>query len=372
MKIAFVIDEDISTKTGVVQKIASKMEFWKQYGHEVHLFSLRSSSLETVIKDATVMTVTSQNLNILQKMRRNWQDAKHLEPYLKAYSPDIIYTRQLKYSPNLVTIMKRFGGYIMELNTNDVYEYQTYGRISRIFNLIGRNALYSNAKAFVAVSREIAHDKHYAKFNKPTLISCNGIDFTKIIEHKKAHSASVKNIVFIGSPNQVWHGVDKVVALAQAFPDKTFHIIGPDLDQLENIDGFSQCNNIRHYGYVSSDSAQKIVEACDVGIASLALHRQRMYEASPLKSRQYLAQGLPIIMGYSDTDGAIEELPYVLNIENYENNVIDNLGKIKQFFEQVVQFDPARIIEDVRPIFDIHNKEKKRLEFFRQILEAKQ
>lgn len=40
---------------------------------------------------------------------------------------------------------------------------------------------------------------------------------------------------------------------------------------------------------------------CQVCIGTLALHRKNMTEASPLKTREYLAHGFPVIIGYKDT-----------------------------------------------------------------------
>src|SRR5207249_11205578 len=65
-------------------------------------------------------------------------------------------------------------------------------------------------------------------------------------------------------------------------------------------------------------------------LGSLALHRNGMNEASPLKVGTYLACGLPVIIGYRDTrfpDGA----PFLLNIGNHENNVGSSIPRIESF-----------------------------------------
>ena len=96
----------------------------------------------------------------------------------------------------------------------------------------------------------------------------------------------------------------------------------------------------------------------NICIGSLALYRNKMSEACPLKVREYLAYGFPTIIGYKEASFPnTKEISWLLNIDskNY------NLNKIKQFVSEnkdyVVQRDQIECI-------DTKAVEIKRIEFF--------
>ena len=91
-----------------------------------------------------------------------------------------------------------------------------------------------------------------------------------------------------------------------------------------------------------------------------------MEEASPLKSRQYLALGLPMIIGYNDTDISNDK-EYILDIGNYQNNIEDNIDKIKLFIKSVKGFNADAIIQDAKEILDYKNKEKSRVKYLENL-----
>ncbi|WP_198264123.1 hypothetical protein [sulfur-oxidizing endosymbiont of Gigantopelta aegis] len=67
----------------------------------------------------------------------------------------------------------------------------------------------------------------------------------------------------------------------------------------------------------------------NIAIGTLSLHKKNMKEASALKVREYVAYGLPVILGYIDSD--LDGCDFILNVGNYERNIHDNLKKIKEF-----------------------------------------
>lgn len=164
-------------------------------------------------------------------------------------------------------------------------------------------------------------------------------------------------MLFLGSPNQPWHGVDKIYYLASKLPDVDFHLVGL-IDKVA-------LNNVHTYGYLSLEQYAKIVEVCDVGIGTLALHRQKMNEASPLKVREYLHFGLPVIIGYEDTDFIGKEEDFILKIPNNEENIKDNIDLVSDFIRK-----SKHITVDRRRISHIYfsEKEKKRLKFLSSLI----
>ena len=97
------------------------------------------------------------------------------------------------------------------------------------------------------------------------------------------------------------------------------------------------------------------------------MHRVGLTEASPLKSREYLAYGLPMILAYKDTDLDQLNVDYLLRIPNSEDNIIRHGKLIRDFAYRMRGKRVKR--EEIAPYIDTRIKEKKRLNFFKEIIE---
>jgi glycosyltransferase involved in cell wall biosynthesis len=364
MRIAYIISEDISTPSGVLKKVEAKIKYWKQYGHEVTVISLKSNSMISLIDDGVVLSQYVKEKNLKKKFLRRFSVSRKLDKYLKGLKPDIIYTRYISGSPDLVSVLKKYAPYIVEINTNDVEEFKN-GKLRRyILNLLIRNYFFGNAKGFVSVSKELMSNKIFTKFHKKFVVIGNGYDFNNV-KNKKLFFNDNPKFIFIGSPKQAWHGTDKIVKLANSLKNYEFHIVGPEKTDLLSNEKIG--DNIVFHGYCNTEYLEKLIPQCDIGISTLALHRNNMLEASPLKSREYLAYGLPIVLGYDDSD-LPQNFKYSLNIGNYENNVVDNIDNIKVFANSFRKVKPIEVIESSKKYLDYQEKERIRLEFIQKIL----
>ncbi len=125
-------------------------------------------------------------------------------------------------------------------------------------------------------------------------------------------------------------------------------------------------DNIQLYGYLNTDEYEKILAGMDCAIGSLGLHRIQLNKSSPLKTRECLALGLPMVLPYKDTDLDDLECDFLLKIPNIEDNVQEYGQAIHDFAyrmrgrrvdrEQIVNLDQA-------------SKESERLAFFKELLQ---
>ena len=128
-------------------------------------------------------------------------------------------------------------------------------------------------------------------------------------------------------------------------------------------------SNMNFYGFLPLNKAREIIKTCHVGVSSLAMDRVKLHEACVLKTRQYLSQGLPIILGYKDTDLMHHHnLPFILELQEGENNVRDNLAKIRDFIERVKDYNKDEIISFAKNSIDFAVKEENRLNFIKQFV----
>jgi hypothetical protein len=96
-----------------------------------------------------------------------------------------------------------------------------------------------------------------------------------------------------------------------------------------------------------------------------------MHEASPLKSRNYLALGLPIIQAYEDTDLS-EADGCVLQLPNHEDSVARNVSRIREFAWRAYR-DPTlseRALALAGGRLSLAAKEHERLAFIEKCLKS--
>tara|TARA_B100001971_G_scaffold129103_1_gene119066 strand:- start:114165 stop:116354 length:2190 start_codon:yes stop_codon:yes gene_type:complete len=359
MKILYVIDQNIeSGKTsGIIHKIKNKIEIWSQEGVTVEIMSLYSFKLY----DSNLKLIDDSKSYNLKRHGRYFTLARMLYStfllynFLKNNNYDLMYIRQRPYMPFTQRCFKLIKT-VIEINTYDVGEYKAISKAMYIINNLTRDRFYRHARGFLCVTKEL-EDIFSKQYNLPSLTIANGVDSSKYIIKNNINEKP--RLVFVGSPGYEWHGIDKVEYLANKLKEFDFHLVG--------MDGVNR-DNITYHGYCSLEKTKEIVGACDVGICSLSLHVKDMDEASPLKSRQYLAQGLPVIYAYNDTDMKGDER-FALKIANSKTNVISSLENIKHFVEEVYSNKDISVEakEFAKNILDTSIKEKVRLKFLNEI-----
>lgn len=355
MRIAYLVHWNESAESGVWKKIVSQTRSWADTGNDVRVFLVtRRQELQDAKAEPSWLKVFPYGAGHSRLLA--WQVAVRA---IADFRPDVVYWRMDVFYPPLARVFTEFP-VILEINTNDLVEFCLrkdfrcwYHRITRVLSFWG-------ARGAVLVSNEL---REYLprKFvaSRPTITIGNGIALREFPE-LPAPSNPRPRLVFLGSEGQPWHGVDKVLILAKAFPEWHFDIIGPKLDL------FSVPSNVVVHGFLSRDAYLSLMAKADVGIGTLALHRKRMNEASPLKTREYLAYGLPVIIGYRDSDfpsGA----PFLLELPNYEANVNEHLSNIEKF---VLSWMGKRVPRHLIAHLDTSVKEQQRLEFMRAVIQA--
>ena len=154
-----------------------------------------------------------------------------------------------------------------------------------------------------------------------------------------------------------WQGVDKIIELAEARPSWSFDLVG--------VEDAQRAANVTCHGFLARDGYAQLLERADVALGTLALHRKQMNEASPLKVRRYLEFGLPLILGYTDTDLVGLDPWWLLTLPNVETNVRDSLAEIDRFVTAVAGRRVPRA--DVEPLISAAAKETRRLAFFESV-----
>jgi glycosyltransferase involved in cell wall biosynthesis len=348
---------------GVGEKIGTHKRIWEDLGNEVRLFFLspedltfegsRSFHYGASTQSAVLKFITrffSRTLALLRLIRA-----------IKEYQPDLIYFRQSLYIFPLHRIFD-LAPVVFELNANDVSEINLRGWMVGWFHRLTRRISFRKAAGFIYTSHELAESPDNAGYGQPSRVIGNGIDLERN-QPLPSPQNSTPVITIAGTPGMIWHGVDKLIDLAERYPDLIINIIGYRHNDIDN----PAPPNVYFWGVLPREQVREILKTSDIACGTLALHRKNMQEASPLKVRESAAYGVPLILGYRDTDLTGVDAEHILQIPNTEDNVISHAGQIRSFAYRMMG---KRLDRDrVKMHIDQHLKETARIQLFQEVIQ---
>ena len=320
MKIAY-LASIMPRHDGVSKKILIQMTEWQRLGHEVHSFFMSRSSHPDF---ATYRLWPRFNL---------FNPCFSIIISLWRFQPDIVYMREdnLIILRLLLLILFR-NKIIMEINSdvkaedNLIQNESITKKLGSTITNIINNISYKTVLGLIFVTHELSMSETYKRCRNSAVIPNASIGKSIIKKNKTPHPPI--RLLFLGSPNQPWHGIDKMVYLAKMLSTKIeLHLVGPSMQDIAHL---SPSENIIAHGYC--ENYQNIAKQCHIAIGTLALHRNNMNEACPLKVREYIDAGFPVIIGYTDTAFIGKNYDFILQLENKENNINeDNIKNIYKF-----------------------------------------
>ncbi|MDP9482824.1 MAG: glycosyltransferase, partial [Chloroflexota bacterium] len=339
-----------------LQKVAGQTDQWRAAGHGVRTFILTRDPDDPWterVGDAVVRRYGGPMSRIRALIG--------LVEAVRAFEPDVVYLRWDLFYPPMLRFPRR-APLVIEINTDDVAESAIGSGLRLRYNALTRGILLRRARALVFVTSELSAKPSFARFKATHRVVTNGIDLAAY-PSLPAVEGPVPRLAFVGTAGQPWHGLDKLVALAYRRPDWRFDIVGMTTDAWATQ---APPANVSWHGALDRAQVVEVLATADVGVGTLALHRKSMTEACPLKVREYLAVGLPILYGYTDPD-ADDLGRYALRIENTETNVIDALDAIDAF---VTQSRGVRVPRSAVGHLDVAVKEGQRLALFDELVHA--
>lgn len=360
MRIAYYAPVDVSIESGVIKKLLSQVTAWLAHQVEVKVFAYSTSWKIWEGFPASLIEVVARG-NALNRLHR----VNRLVRSILDWKPDVVYMRTGFYYPPLEYLMRTVPT-VLEINTNDLAEARLYLSPAKyLYYRVTRQRLFKYAVGLICVTEELA--RLFGSFSLPTVVIPNGINLEDYNQLPPSENP-FPTLLFMGhawekvksplrSASYRYHGIEKMLQIARAFPEWNLIIIG--FDQIDPA-----LPNILVYGHLSRTNYEALVRDADVAIGPLGLHVKSMQEACPLKVREYLAYGLPVIIGYRDSDfpsGA----SFLLQLPNTPDNVEKNLDQIREF---VYQWKGKRVPRSEIAHLDVAYKETQRLNFMRNVL----
>lgn len=315
----------LDKEKSVLDKIKSEIDSLKEY-FDVDFFTFNKNKIQNSKIGEHIYSYNREKNDLITKINYNKYLIKKIADKLILRKPNIIYIRDTQYFFNLYSQLAKIAPTFVEIQTDIISEYKiTNFKLYIIENILKRR-YFKNISGFICITDEILQIEK--KFNdKPGYVLGNGINKDEIKFISKVNDNGYINLLFIGSPNMAWHGVDRLINSYKNAVNKNkfmIHIVGYENNY--NVNN----NNIKFYGFINDkNKINELFSISDLGIGTLALYKKNMNEAAPLKVRQYLAKGLPVVIGYDDVDLKID-LPFVLKVKNDNSNI--NFNLIERFY----------------------------------------
>lgn len=346
MRIAYLVALRGGRATGPYKKIAAQVATWAAAGVDVGLFvATGRDAVEdwTALPEAAIVTTPSGDpLGQLRERRA-------LAGAIAAWDPTLVYERQGLWFPGMDRLARRVP-FVVEVNWDDIASMGAVSGRKAAYNRVTRGRALRRAAAHVYVTNELAIAPHFASFARRSLVLGNGIDLAAYPQLPAAPGHRLR-LVTIGDPTSPSHGVDDVLALATALPDLDVDLIGPLPDNVPA--------NVTTHGVLDLDQYLRVFATATAGIGPLGLYRAGKSEASSLKVREYLATGLPAVVGGEDTDFG-PEARAVLRVPNRPGGVVAHVDGLLRWLER---WRGRRVARDSVAHLDVREKELRRLDF---------
>ena len=348
MRIAYLLTWSGGAWTGVFKKVADQVSAWERLGAEVGVFVAtdRAGATDwTALPQAVQMRTYGNAVDSFLAQRPLVND-------LRDWAPDITYVRTSPRQAVAAGVLSHLP-HVIEIQTHDIAEARGISTPRLLLTLATRRRCLARATGLVFVSHELAALPSYAGFTSNRIVIGNGIDLARFRPLAPTSPSAGIRLAFMGLPGRAWHGLEDVFRLAQARPQWAFDLIGPSPADVPDL------ANVHAHGELSSAEYLPVLASSDAAISTLGWYVNDMNEASPLKSREYLALGLPVIGGYTDTD-IPEDSPVYLRVDNRPGAIVDALPRVEEF---VASWRGRRVAHADIAFLDTAVKERQRLAF---------
>ena len=202
---------------------------------------------------------------------------------------------------------------------------------------------------------------------KPTLLLGNGIEPDDVDPRpgRPELAGEIRMLLLCGSP-WTWTGVDRMLRSLLAYRGSMafhLHCVGTVASSVKRLAAqVPKPHRVVFHGDLSRPDVANLATHCHLGVGSLGLHRLGLGDGSTLKVREYMAMGLPFVLGYRDVD-LTDRYPYALSFPADESLL--NLDRVADFLNRLMQqgFSPQAMRQESLPLIAIQPKVRRLLEF---------
>ncbi|MBU3180721.1 glycosyltransferase [Clostridium psychrophilum] len=338
------MNSDISK--GAKRKIKGQIKSLKKFSDEVDWIYNEGISTTYCNGKKIFETETGNSQTVKSNI-----DFKKLDKYIDLGKYDYIYIRYIIANLGMLSFLKKAKSkgikVIIEIPTYPYLEELDNSLKMRIYKLIDNHVTKRLHKWVYRIACTNKDDKI---FNIDTIKIDNGVDLdnVSVVNRKNRKEDNYVNFIGVASIDR-WHGYDRFIEAINVYNHNNkanikFYIVGGGNPKvIESLKLLVEKNklekNVIFTGAKDGEELENLYDNMDVGVSSLALFRAGSGH-NPIKTKEYIAKGLPVVTGYEDSL-VPSNLEFICKVEDDES--IFNLKGIlkwyndKEFNEQSIR-----------------------------------
>ena len=318
----------------------------KKIQAQVKYFNKNSERMDWIYKDSDGLVRCNEEViykgnQSSKELISTTIDFMRLKKHIDIGNYDYIYIRYLIGNLGLFNFVK----YAYKNNIKILIEIPTYPYVNEINNNIqGKIKIkidnYITKRLYKYVYKIVCTNKDIKIFDIDTIQIDNGVDCeeVKCISNIKDGNKESLNAIAVASICK-WHGYDRFINSMKEYNNANklnlkFYLVGDgkkeDIDYLKCLvkDNNLQ-NNVIFTGAKDGKDLDLLYEDMDFAVSSLALFRAGGGH-NPIKTKEYIAKGLPVVTGYDD-NLVPSSLDYIYKVS--EDESIFSLHEIIQWYK---------------------------------------
>lgn len=244
------------------------------------------------------------------KQHRHYAVLRVANEYIQKLECKKIYIRRFFCDPYLISSLNK----MKSNDTKILWEIPTYPYDNQSTEAL---PVYQKVKSFIQVQIDRLFRTNLKKyvdqivtfshvnniFGISTIITGNGVEVNKIRPRKIRENDNCLNMIAV-AVMRPWHGYDRLIKglyhYYQHGGDRNivFHVVGDGTTLPEYRKLVSELRLEEHvifYGFKTKDEIDDIYDKADIAVESLGWHRSGVPMGTSIKTREYVAKGLPII-----------------------------------------------------------------------------
>lgn len=293
--------------------------------------------------------------------------------FRKQHTVDVCYVEMLhkikKKNPNCKIYMD-----IPTYPYQGEYNTSLRGRISLMIDSFFCHFLKGIVDKVILTGEQSIKDFHKIK----TINILNGIELRGFPADVNSCEDGIIRIGCIGrfSP---WHGYERIIeGLANYYSNGGTRIVsllfagdGPELAAYKRlVENYQLENNVSFLGHLSESELDEVLSQLDFGCCSLGRYKSRLDVIGDLKSREYLANGIPLITG-CDID-ILKPIDFCYQVKYRNDQSPIEIDRIVDFYDKHLKYKKNEVRKSiykiVESLINIENTYKPVLEEAKQDL----
>ncbi|UTC65433.1 glycosyltransferase [Treponema sp. OMZ 788] len=340
VNLGYKITDEKRNTDGVIKKILGQVNSFNKLGFNVELLNVAEK------KNNYICKFFYSWFNKKQYISKNYDFLKDVDfVYIRHFSP---------INRGCIGLLS----YLKKNNCKIIYEVPTYPYDKEHAGFKGFIFLLIDKFFRKFLNRYVDYIATYSDdnsiFNIPTIKITNGIDCLSIPTINNSCSTEDINLIAVAQFSK-WHGYDRLIEGLNNYyeckPSRKVFInfvgAGPELETYKKkVINYNLSSYIVFHGLLSGQKLNMVFDRSNMAVCSLGCHRIGIYKGSFLKSREYMARGLPMISS-TKIDVLDAGFPYIYYVPEDESAI--NINSLINFYNKLKELESrANQISNIR------------------------